>query len=222
MREYKRTKRSEEIIFNGVIFRRYPDSSTHSDKWYFKPITKYLKQGYGSLHREIWKAAHGPIPPGHHIHHKDGNPLNNSLDNLECVPSAEHLQYHGDQPPSKAKIDHLEKVRHLAAQWHRSEEGRNWHSQHGKEVWQAAAPKQYTCEQCGRNFESATLHGKTRFCSNNCKAAWRRASGVDNEIRKCACCGAEFSVNRYFGTQTCSRRCGASLRRQKCRQGSGL
>lgn len=46
------------------------------------------------LHREVWKDANGEIPEGHVIHHKDGDKSNNALENLECLPTAEHLKIH--------------------------------------------------------------------------------------------------------------------------------
>jgi HNH endonuclease len=47
-------------------------------------------------HRLVWETAHGPIPPGGVIHHKDGNPSNNHIDNLELISSqAEHMRLHG-------------------------------------------------------------------------------------------------------------------------------
>ena len=36
-------------------------------------------------HRFIWECLVGPIPEGLVINHKDGNKMNNCLDNLECV-----------------------------------------------------------------------------------------------------------------------------------------
>jgi hypothetical protein len=32
--------------------------------------------------------------PHEHIHHRDGNPLNNALDNLEVMESAAHMRLH--------------------------------------------------------------------------------------------------------------------------------
>jgi hypothetical protein len=47
-------------------------------------------------HRQVWEDAHGPIPDGAHIHHIDGDPTNNGLDNLAVVATdAEHDQAHG-------------------------------------------------------------------------------------------------------------------------------
>lgn len=36
-------------------------------------------------HWYVWEKAHGPIPAGYVIHHKDHDPKNNSLENLELV-----------------------------------------------------------------------------------------------------------------------------------------
>ncbi len=46
-------------------------------------------------HRWVWEQAHGPIPPRSQIHHRDGNPQNNALSNLECVTHQQHRAIHG-------------------------------------------------------------------------------------------------------------------------------
>jgi len=37
------------------------------------------------LHRYVWEKFNGHIPPRHLILHKDGDPSNNNIDNLECI-----------------------------------------------------------------------------------------------------------------------------------------
>lgn len=50
------------------------------------------------LHRVIWSDHHGPIPRDCIIHHIDGNPLNNEISNLSCIPLIEHLSvYHTER-----------------------------------------------------------------------------------------------------------------------------
>lgn len=45
-----------------------------------------------AIHRLVWMAWVGPIPKGIWINHKDGNKLNNSIDNLELTtPSENHI-----------------------------------------------------------------------------------------------------------------------------------
>jgi hypothetical protein len=47
-----------------------------------------------SANRWTWEQAHGPIPPGHEIHHIDRDPLNNDLSNLQLISAAEHDDLH--------------------------------------------------------------------------------------------------------------------------------
>lgn len=46
------------------------------------------------LHREICRAAHGPIPKGWNVHHVDWNKLNNSPENLIAIPYGMHRWVH--------------------------------------------------------------------------------------------------------------------------------
>lgn len=46
------------------------------------------------LARYIWEKKNGKIPKGYVLHHKDRNPLNDTIDNLEILTRAEHLEVH--------------------------------------------------------------------------------------------------------------------------------
>lgn len=207
--------RVEIVEFQGVKFRRYPDSDRWADRVYFTPGIADKQRGVHRLHEEIWMAANGPIPDGHHIHHVDHDPLNNDPSNLACITSDEHKHHHANDPQVAARRledewqEHLEQIRPLAAAWHSSPEGLKWHSEHGKKSWEGREPKPAVCEQCGRVFESL-MPG--RFCSNACKSAWRRDSGLDNEERACELCGSPFTVNRYSRARFCSRSCGSKAK----------
>lgn len=210
----------EVIVFQGVKFRRYPDSKNRTERVYFTPGHADRAKGVGRLHEEIWKAAHGPIPAGYHIHHADHDPLNNDLSNLVCIPAGDHHRHHAAESEwlgSDRCLEHLAEIRPKAAEWHRSPEGRAWHSEHARRVAADWQPVEATCEHCGERFESVR---PGRFCSNKCKSAWRRAAGVDDEDRTCEYCGGVFRVNRYARTRFCSRSC--ARRHQNARQASGL
>lgn len=53
------------------------------------------KQGKRVLeHRQVWEDNKGKIPPWYSIHHKDGNKLNNNIENLELLRFEEHIKEH--------------------------------------------------------------------------------------------------------------------------------
>lgn len=209
--------RSEEVEFQGVVFRRYPESERWADRVYFTPGKGDRQRGVARLHEEIWKAEHGPIPEGHHIHHADFDPLNNDLSNLACLSEDDHREAHRarsvergrENPPSERALV-------AAAEWHRSEEGRAWHREHGARTWEAREPKSATCDQCGAAYETLKLDDTTRFCSNACKSKWRRAQRLDDVDHTCECCGETFMANRYDKRRFCSRSCSTRHNRSSC------
>ena len=54
-------------------------------------------------HRKVWILNYGPIPKGHHIHHKNGDRFNNRIENLGIMSAAEHCAHHsrGRRPWNK-------------------------------------------------------------------------------------------------------------------------
>lgn len=205
---------SEIIEFKGIVYRRYPHSKNWADKSYFTPGHADRKQGFGRLHEEIWINTNGPIPEGHHIHHVDFDPLNNDIRNLQCLTAGDHARVHAAAPKriayltSPEQLEHLAQIRPLTLDWHASEEGRKWHSEHGKRTWERP-PTTAACEHCAKQFQSK-LPG--RFCSNACKSSNRRASRVDFVERICLICQKQFTADKYKKTKTCSRSCGNKLK----------
>src|SRR5438132_7336901 len=126
----------EEITYNGVVYYRYPESKNRTDRVYFRRGTG---RTYRRLHVVIWEEANGPVPQGREVHHQDGNPANNVLENLVCVTVAEHRRLdalRGSQKTAAVR-EHLDRVRPQAAEWHRSEAGRAWHREHARDLWAA-------------------------------------------------------------------------------------
>lgn len=97
-------------------------------------------------------------------------------------------------------------VRPKAIEWHKSEEGREWHKEQWKvslgKVKHEQKPKILKCLNCSKEYVTTTF-GTTKFCSNNCKSAYRRKLGIDNEIRKCNKCSKEYTVNKYSFRKYC-------------------
>ena len=206
---------ADVIEFRGIRFRRYPGSPHLAKRSYYSPGIADRRRGVEDLHREVWKAEHGPIPAGHHIHHVDGDTLDNEPANLVCLSPDEHKAIHPTMPGylTAARASHLDAIRPAAAEWHRSANGRAWHVEHGRASWDGREPVERTCERCGKRYGTRDPRDVSRFCSNACKAAARRASGADDVERVCAHCGTTYRVDRYKPTRTCSRRCAWGLRK---------
>lgn len=45
-------------------------------------------------HRLVWWDAHGPIPDGFQVHHKNSVRHDNRLENLELLPAGDHTLHH--------------------------------------------------------------------------------------------------------------------------------
>jgi hypothetical protein len=199
----------EIIEWSGKRWRRYPSSEHTSNRTYFSRGTADRPIW---LHRAVWADAHGPIPAGHHIHHIDGNPANNAVDNLQCLTPQQHADMHPWSDERRAQQSVLlDRIRPLTKTWHASPEGLEAHRRIGAMAYDNFIPEPKPCDQCGATFEPKALGNRDRFCSNRCKSAFRRASGVDNVTRTCAC-GASFTVNRYSKQTACSRSCGGRQR----------
>lgn len=60
---------------------------------YFRIQLNYtLKGKHFQVHRVVWESFNGEIPKGYEIHHKDHNPANNALDNLEMLSRIDHTK----------------------------------------------------------------------------------------------------------------------------------
>lgn len=192
--------------FNGIIFKM--DCNTGYYYCWMDGASKLM-------HRYVWEFYNGKIPENYHIHHKDGNKANNSIDNLECIHKHDHLSQHAIELMDSGRIDvkaNLDKARVQASIWHGSEEGRKWHSEHSKELWKNMPMTTKICDCCGKEFEiNINSASHTRFCSNKCKSKWRRDNGLDNITKICPICGKEFSISKYSKTKTCGKECGRKL-----------
>lgn len=163
--------------FNGGLYRLWPSE-------------RYFARGGKKLHRDVWSDAFGDIPKGHHIHHKDADPANNQLSNLECLHGKEHISASTTVRNNDLKLRKAngqiagdpfftEAAREKAADWHRSEAGRLWHKRQAEQsqVWTKWKRVPKNCEFCGKEFEALDRKNghPHKFCTANCKAASYRA-----------------------------------------------
>lgn len=173
--------------FRGVEYRLYGN--------YFHRRTKSdVAERY--LHRAVWVHHHGPIPEGHHIHHRNHDRSNNQVGNLEAIKAGEHLEAH------KRAWNRTPEAKRL----HRALGLRNVHRTH-------ANIKTFVCVECGKPYEKADC-GTNKYCSLGCS---RRADAKARKLRggytkeQCVClwCGGTFMARKGRGSPTCSRSCKA-------------
>ena len=82
------------VMWGGERFSLGPNG------YYRSTITRHKNR---TLHRVVWEHSHGKIPEGHDVHHKDGNPANNDVENLECLPAKAHCRSHHRPTPVQVR-----------------------------------------------------------------------------------------------------------------------
>lgn len=176
------------------------------------------------MHRCVWEYYKGPIPKGYEVHHADFDRSNNDISNLRLLNKSKHRKLHGElltnEQRESLRQNLIKNAQPEAIRWHKSEAGRQWHSKLIEEQRERGAFKdRRICVNCGKEY-IGEKHHKNNFCSNACKSAYRRKSGVDNVQRVCAFCGKPFMVNKYKLTKTCSRSCTNRYRNKLNRRGN--
>ena len=207
----------ETVSWNGKKWHRWPNSAHRTNREYYQ---KARPGGVDYLHRVVWQEAHGDIPDGYHIHHINGDCGDNRLENLECLSPSEHAKRHpleGDR--LERHLRHLDNIRPLASAWHRSEAAKEFHRRIAKKSWENFVPTDAKCDQCGKDYKVNARHENSKFCSNACKSASRRKSGVDDVAKQCPQCGVTFWANKYSKKRTCSRLCGSRGAAERKRKG---
>lgn len=132
-------------------------------------------------HRDVWIAAHGKIPFGHHIHHKNRIRSDNRIENLECIEAKAHMRLHGKIPSPKKLI-------RLKTHW--------------RDCW--SCTKHFKSFRGAGKFCSKACLAKYNNWLHGCKRAVKRQSLKPN--KPCVICATVFEPFR--GAQVCcSRKC---------------
>lgn len=106
---------------------------------------------YAYEHRLVWQRHHGPIPKGFHVHHINGNRKDNSLENLELLPSSEHHRHHFKEQGATA--EHKKRA-----------------ADNVKKAWAKMPMLTLRCVVCSTEFhkrQHLTL-GSAKYCSKQC------------------------------------------------------
>ena len=76
---------TQRISKDGYLERKVPDDQA------IKPARRWVP-----IHRLVWQAAHGPIPPGHIVVYRKGMKTmveeDITIDRLECITMAENMR----------------------------------------------------------------------------------------------------------------------------------
>lgn len=88
--EWKPGRESEKRVDVGTVAIRHRKRERHP--------RAFVKIAEPNIWRErakiVWESHNGPIPKGLVIHHKDRNPLNDEIDNLEAMTRSNHAREH--------------------------------------------------------------------------------------------------------------------------------
>ena len=160
------------------------------------------------LHQLVWFYYTGVMSGDNlDVHHKDRNPANNDISNLQLLTASEHAKLHSHFATE------VERICEYCGKIYRST-GRNglnrFCSRKCRTDWQHANNLETrTCEKCGKEF-FVRKDLPTRFCSTRCSAQYTHEK--PSEERICVICGKKFLVDRpSIKTQCCSLSCGAKL-----------
>ena len=116
------------------------------------------------------------------------------------------MSIHGNTEERRTSLRDVQPLGIEAAkEWHGSEEGLKWHSEHAKKAFASKPFRKITCGFCNKEYETNAIVSK--FCCNNCKSANRRKiskeTGLDMEDRKCKTCDNVFNINKYSTRALC-------------------
>lgn len=150
-------------IYFGKKFTRRKDGYYVRRDW-VKSEKKYIAL---LAHRWVWENVNGPLSSELDIHHKNGDPSDNSIDNLSTCTRSDHLKSHWVEDNKKRRAQ-LDAVRPL--DWLKSEEGRKAVSEKGKDVWKNRELHTIICENCGTEKQFKRW---ARFCCKTCYMKWR-------------------------------------------------
>lgn len=170
--------------FNGVLYHKIKDGH-------------YAR--HDGIHQTVWRYYYGSIPEGYDIHHRDHNPVNNQLDNLQCLPRAEHMNHHA---ACKAKIE-------TVCQWCGNTflaSAKNPGRFCSDKCRYEAAKEKRLCQVCGETF-FCSPYSSTVTCSQKCASILRRNAVRPTITATCAYCGKSFTAVKTGRNKFCSKTC---------------
>lgn len=132
------------------------------ERYWFRPHRRtFVRQLKGQktriLSRDVYSAAHGDVPVGWQVHHKDRNRLNNELDNLVAMSPEDHAAEHREE----------QRAHGLRIGVLNFDRGRR----------KPRPQELFVCVECGSGYSARRCHGlkANKYCSRACNMrAYRR------------------------------------------------
>jgi len=138
---------------------------------------------YDYEHRALWWYHHGDLPPhGWHIHHINGDPSDNRMENLECVHASQHVKKKGHV----ADLEPAEYTELTCSQCEKKFERLTHHITYGKKQGQE---KFYCSHSCHTAYNNQFKKGK----KNNYPKDHKQAVAPTRQLI-CHSCGKEFTI----------------------------
>jgi len=149
------------------VASKHPFQTLNGVKYYVSPETGYYSRRYPRsefMHRAVWIDAHGEIPDGYHIHHKNHDKSDNRPANLQCMSASDHSMLHAETNP-----------------WVGSDENKRQLRAAGKLARGGRKMRVGCCEVCNAEFETIALN--RRFCGKSCryKSEWQREASLRSD-----------------------------------------
>lgn len=176
------TQKVIEFLLKSTFFDKDDDffqkivkaEGCDAEKYKFFNGNRYTKQedghyrGYHGkyLHRDVWEFYNGKIPRGYVIHHKDLNPENNSIENLQLMSSHEHRKLHNEI--RQVEIYVCENCGKEFESRYKDTRAHHFCSKKCKGNFNYRKyRKTCICQECGKEFETYK-YKKVKYCSHKC------------------------------------------------------
>ena len=165
---------------------------------------------YNGLHRVVWAYYNGEIPNGYEVHHRDDNPANNTIENLQCLTKAEHnrihlARLHRVHQPTQSICRYCGKPylkNNVGISKYCSDECFH-HAQRHNNI------QEKICVVCGTAF--TTSDSRIKCCSVNCGNKLGHTLRGTPKEKICPVCGKTF-ISKRSKQKCCSRSCGYKFR----------
>jgi len=166
--------RFEDITLEGTNWQKKTDGRRYTHYW------DGDRKRYIYRNQWVWMQTNGPIPPGHQIHHKSEDKTDDSIENLQCLPSPKHGRLHMTREKSLRLV-----------------------VERGDQIFE---DRERVCQHCGKTF-LARNREKGDIVNKHCSNACRIASMQTHRV--CPTCGKEFIGGLDHGKprKYCSRAC---------------